>query len=128
MSEWDVVVVGAGPAGAVSAAQFARRGFRVALIDRAHFPRNKACAEYMSPGVREVAQRLGIWEAIHRAGPNLVPGMEVVSPAGKVLRLEYRVDGRRQYAATLPRHVLDEQIGRSRRGIRRNHDVGCHRS
>jgi geranylgeranyl reductase family protein len=110
MSEWDVAVVGAGPAGAVSAAQFARRGFRVALLDRAHFPRHKPCAEYMSPGVRNVAQRLGIWEAIQLAGPCLVPGMEVVSPAGKVMRLEYRVDGRRQYASTLPRHVLDEQL------------------
>jgi len=30
--------------------------------------------------------------------------------AGKVLRLDYTVDGRRQYAATLPRHVLDQQF------------------
>ncbi len=110
MPDWDVVVVGAGPAGAVSAAQFARRGFRVALLDRAHFPRHKACAEYMSPGVRDVAQRLGMWHAIQGAGPCSVPGMEVVSPSGKVLRLDYTVDGRRQYAATLPRHVLDQQF------------------
>lgn len=110
MSEWDVVVVGAGPAGAVSAAQLARRGYRVALLDRAHFPRHKACAEYMSPGVREVARRLGIWDAIQSAQPCAVPGMEVVSPRGTVLRLDYNVRGRRQYAATLPRQVLDAQL------------------
>jgi menaquinone-9 beta-reductase len=110
MTEWDVVVVGAGPAGAVSAAQFAKRGFRVALLDRAHFPRHKACAEFMSPGVRDVAQRLGLWDAIQRAGPCSVPGMEIVSPSGTVLRLEYSLDGRRHYAATLPRHVLDDKL------------------
>jgi menaquinone-9 beta-reductase len=107
MTEWDVVVVGAGPAGAVSAALLAKRGFRVALLDRARFPRHKACAEYMSPGVREVADRLGVWDAIQAARPRLVPGMEVVSPRGKILRLEYTVGNRQRYAATLPRHVLD---------------------
>jgi menaquinone-9 beta-reductase len=107
MGEWDVVVVGAGPAGAVSAALLARRGFRVALLDRARFPRYKACAEYMSPGVREVAHRLGVWEAIQAAEPRLVPGMEVVSPRGTVLRLEYTVGDRQRHAATLPRHTLD---------------------
>jgi geranylgeranyl reductase family protein len=110
MSEWDVVVVGAGPAGAVSAAQLAKRGYRVALLDRARFPRHKACAEYLSPGVHEVARRLGIWEAIRCGLPCTVPGMEVVSPKGTVLRLQYSVDGRQRHAATLPRHVLDAQL------------------
>jgi flavin-dependent dehydrogenase len=40
---WDVVVVGAGPAGAVAARQAARRGLRVLLADRAAFPRGKVC-------------------------------------------------------------------------------------
>ncbi|HEY8309790.1 MAG TPA: NAD(P)/FAD-dependent oxidoreductase, partial [Gemmatimonadaceae bacterium] len=61
-------------------------------------------------GVRNVAQRLGVWDSIQRAGPCSVPGMEVVSSSGKVLRLDYSVEGRRQYAATLPRHVLDERF------------------
>jgi flavin-dependent dehydrogenase len=41
--EWDVVVVGAGPAGALAARETARRGARVLLADRAVFPREKVC-------------------------------------------------------------------------------------
>ena len=107
MSDWDVVVVGAGPAGSVSAAEFARRGYRVALLDRARFPRHKACAEFMSPGVGEVARRLGLRDLIRAESPCIVPGMEVVSPRGTVLRLQYWNEGRQRFAETLPRQRLD---------------------
>ncbi len=40
---WDVLVVGAGVAGAMAAYGAARRGFSVLLIDKAAFPRGKAC-------------------------------------------------------------------------------------
>ncbi len=46
----DVVVVGAGPAGAVAATVLARAGARVALIDRATFPRHKLCGDTLNPG------------------------------------------------------------------------------
>ncbi len=107
MPDWDVIVVGAGPAGSVSAAELAKRGFRVLLLDRASFPRNKACAEYLSPGIDAVARRLGFAAALQAAGPYAVPGMEIVSPGGKVLRVEYRTRERSHWAATLPRRVLD---------------------
>ncbi len=40
---WDVLVVGAGVAGAMAAYGAARRGLSVLLIDKAAFPRGKAC-------------------------------------------------------------------------------------
>ena len=36
---YDAVIVGAGPAGSATAALLAERGFNVALLDRAAFPR-----------------------------------------------------------------------------------------
>ncbi len=42
-TRWDVVVVGAGPAGSSAARVAAERGARVLLIDRAGFPRYKTC-------------------------------------------------------------------------------------
>ena len=42
-TEWDVVIVGAGPAGGMAAFEAARRGASVLLVDKAHFPRYKVC-------------------------------------------------------------------------------------
>jgi len=41
--DFDVLVAGAGPAGSTAAALLARQGLRVALLDRARFPREKVC-------------------------------------------------------------------------------------
>lgn len=43
MDRFDILVIGAGPAGSAAAATAARAGLSVGLIDRAHFPRNKLC-------------------------------------------------------------------------------------
>jgi geranylgeranyl reductase family protein len=44
MKLWDAIVVGAGPAGCAAAYDMARSGREVLLLDRAEFPRQKACA------------------------------------------------------------------------------------
>lgn len=106
----DAVVVGAGPAGAASAALLARGGCDVALVDRAHFPRPKACAEYMSPGVTDVMRRLGLDRALEHVEMCSVHGMDIVSPHGGNLRVSYQVDGRPVPAFTLPRTVLDNRL------------------
>ena len=41
---YDTVVIGAGPAGSTAAYILACRGYRVALVDKRHFPRPKLCA------------------------------------------------------------------------------------
>lgn len=43
MKLWDVIVIGAGPAGAVAARSAALRGLTVLLVDQATFPRRKVC-------------------------------------------------------------------------------------
>jgi len=43
VARYDVIVVGAGPAGSTTAYRLARAGARVCLVDRARFPRDKPC-------------------------------------------------------------------------------------
>jgi len=59
-SEFDVAVVGAGPAGSTLAALLARRGASVALIDRDAFPRDKLCGEFLSYDALPVLDLLGV--------------------------------------------------------------------
>ena len=45
----DVIIVGAGPAGASLAAKLAAAGVDTLLLDRAHFPRDKVCGDFVGP-------------------------------------------------------------------------------
>ncbi|MEM8678916.1 MAG: NAD(P)/FAD-dependent oxidoreductase [Planctomycetota bacterium] len=58
--EWDVIVVGAGPAGSMAARFAAQRGLRVLLLDRERFPRWKVCGCCVNPaalGLLEPSER-----------------------------------------------------------------------
>ncbi|MDB4964786.1 MAG: monooxygenase, FAD-binding protein [Myxococcales bacterium] len=62
----DVVVAGGGPAGCATALACARHGLEVLLVDRARFPRDKACGEGLLPsGVAALAQ-LGLLAEVRR--------------------------------------------------------------
>lgn len=65
----DVLVVGAGPAGSATALFLARQGYQVTLLDRAEFPRDKPCGEYLTPGaVRLLRDDLGVLPALLQQG------------------------------------------------------------
>lgn len=70
-----MVVVGAGPSGATTALLLARRGHHVVLVDRARFPRDKACGEgVMPPGVA-VLRRMGLYERVLATGARRLDGV-----------------------------------------------------
>lgn len=59
---WDLAIVGAGPAGSAAAlgALAARPATRVVLLDRADFPRDKACGDGIAPHVLDVLAEVGV--------------------------------------------------------------------
>ena len=59
---WDLVVVGAGPAGSATALGALHRDprLRVLLLDRADFPRDKACGDGIAPHVLDVLTGVGV--------------------------------------------------------------------
>lgn len=62
----DVLVAGAGPAGTAAAISSARRGLRVALLERRAFPRHRP-GETLHPGVEPVLRQLGVAEQVAAA-------------------------------------------------------------
>jgi flavin-dependent dehydrogenase len=62
VTEWDLVVVGAGPAGASTAlaALHADPSLRVLLLDRSDFPRDKSCGDGIAPHCFERLASIGV--------------------------------------------------------------------
>ena len=105
MTEADVIVVGGGPAGAATAARLAGLGLHALVLDRAAFPREKACAEFLSPGAVAALERLGALGPAAAAGA-WQDGMRIESP-GASFTLRYG-GGRRGLGVARP--VLDAAL------------------
>jgi len=116
VNRWDAVVVGAGPAGSVTAMLLARQGAHVLLVDRARFPRDKACSEYLTPETTRVLERLGdgILPAVEARAPARLTGMKLVTPDGTEAIGRFREGPGyappRPYAFALPRTVFDQVL------------------
>src|SRR5215213_6146954 len=93
----DVLIAGAGPAGAIAATVLARAGARVLVLDRARFLRHKLCGDTLNPGALALLERLGLHAATGGSLP--LAGMIVTGTDG--VRVEGRYDG-----------VCGEAIGR----------------
>jgi 2-polyprenyl-6-methoxyphenol hydroxylase-like FAD-dependent oxidoreductase len=82
--ETEIAVVGCGPAGATTALLLARRGHRVTVLDRAHFPRDKACGEGLMPPGVAVLRRLGLYDAVLATGARPLLGVTYQHAGGRV--------------------------------------------
>jgi menaquinone-9 beta-reductase len=103
----DVVVVGAGPAGATAATWLARAGRSVVVIDKAVFPRDKCCGDGLTTLALRELELLGL-------KPAMVPSWKTVnaawlrSPSGREVCVPLPADG--IFAATTPRRELDAAL------------------
>ena len=59
-TQYDAIIVGAGPAGATAAILLARAGWSVALIEKQDFPRRKVCGECIAASNLPLLEALGI--------------------------------------------------------------------
>ncbi len=102
---FDTIIVGAGPAGSSAAIALASRGWRVALLEKQTFPRDKLCGEFISPeGVSDFA-RLGVRPALLEKKPAPVQRVRVTLSADHQARIELRESG-----WGLSRYALDQVL------------------
>src|SRR5260221_6811928 len=111
MRDAQVIVVGGGPAGSSASYYLARAGLDVLVLDRARFPRDKPCSEYLSPQASRILQAMGALEEIEKSGAAQLTGMRVHAPNGETIHGEFAAAhgyrGFRDSGLALRRTVLD---------------------
>jgi geranylgeranyl reductase family protein len=110
MEKYDVIVIGAGPAG-TAAAIFAKKQNRsVLLVDKAVFPREKICGDGLSMRTVNVLKALGLYgKFLDECPVNKIDGVIFSSPNGTVLPVNYAKIGRTKDVEgyTLNRIIFD---------------------
>lgn len=79
---FDVIVCGAGPAGATCALFLAQAKKRVLLLDKATFPRDKVCADNKTWKCLDIVKELGLWHDFEKIPKKEIKGVLVASPSG----------------------------------------------
>lgn len=104
----DVIVVGAGPAGAAAAFQLARAGLDTLLLERRTHPREKSCGDAVTRvGVRKLAE-IGVLDRLDGAWP--VSGVRVRMREGAERVFRYAASDFALAAIVVPRVELDHAI------------------
>ena len=116
----QALVVGGGPSGASTALALARLGVDVLVLDRARFPRDKPCSEYMSPEASRILAAMGVLDRVEGAGAAQLAGMRVRAPGGRTFQGDFAARhgfrGYRDRGLALRRTLLDAMLLDAARG------------
>ena len=109
MSDYDVIIAGAGPAGTSAAIQLATNGLRVLLVEQKKFPRPKLCGEFISPECQDHFQRLGVAREIICSEPAAISETVFYSNRGHHVSVPSNWFSERM-ALGLSRAVMDDVL------------------
>jgi menaquinone-9 beta-reductase len=106
---YDVIVVGAGPAGSATAYHLATRSRRVLLLEASRFPRDKSCGDALTARAVRLLTEMGVLASLPRA--NRIRGARVHMRGHGYRDFEYAVGGGDEHAGLIvPRKILDEAV------------------
>ncbi|MEP6574758.1 MAG: FAD-dependent monooxygenase, partial [Gemmatimonadota bacterium] len=88
-------------------------GKQVLLVERAAFPREKPCSEYLGPEAVRLLDRLGVVQDLEAAGANPLAGTTVIASGGSRLTGLFALAGHQPFRATglsVARRILDARL------------------
>jgi len=91
---YDIIIVGAGPAGSTCALYAARSGLRVLLLDKETFPRDKICGDAISGISFRFLQELGLQNKVEEVARNKVTSIRFCAPNGRSTKIPLTPKGR----------------------------------
>ncbi|MCZ6679793.1 MAG: NAD(P)/FAD-dependent oxidoreductase [Candidatus Poribacteria bacterium] len=86
--QFDVIIIGGGPAGCTAAYHLRRLGFHVLLVDGKTYPCDKLCGEVLSPESIQSFVEMGAWKKIEALQPAMIDRVLITTPTGNCYRGE----------------------------------------
>ena len=127
---WDTIVVGGGPAGAVMAWSLSRRGLRVLVLDRATFPREKVCGDFVEPRGLAIFQEMGCLGELESSSPLAITHVNLLLNGRTAYREHIPFYANQtelpQHGYIIPRSELDLRILASAAAAGAEVRQGCH--
>ena len=113
MKTYDVIIVGAGPAGSAMAILLAQEGYSVLLLEKGTFPRDKVCGDFVSPKGLYYLQKLGCYEEVAQRGFTEIQRVSTYLNGDKLVEGSLpHLPNYLPFAHAIPRNELDEIIFR----------------
>lgn len=110
MNKFDVLIVGAGPAGISCALMLRQSGLKVALLEKSSFPRDKTCGDALSLDIVTqlpmlAPEILKEFQALMTKVPSY--GVKIISPKGHQVELPFYKNGEKKCGYICERFVFD---------------------
>jgi menaquinone-9 beta-reductase len=109
-SRFQILIVGAGPAGTSAAIRLAKKGFAVKLVEREKFPRHKLCGEFISPECFVHFKDLGVADEMFSQNGESIAETIFYAPNGKSVNVPSKWFSEGETALGLSRAEMDFQL------------------
>jgi len=110
----EVIVVGGGPAGSTMAWRLARQGVSVLVLDRARFPREKVCGDYVEPRGLRILEAMGSLGRLEQAEPlpitHSATYVDSLCAYRGPIPFYGRIEGLAPHGYIVPRDTLDDEM------------------
>ncbi len=78
-TDYDVLIIGGGPAGSVAGFELAKAGMSTAIVERKSFPRETLCGEFLSAEVTDHLKESGLFEKFLALNPNKISSFKLIT-------------------------------------------------
>jgi geranylgeranyl reductase family protein len=110
MQGFDVAVIGGGPAGASAAITLAKFGYSVLLVERAVFPRDKLCGDFINPANWPILQELNVSQDVLAREHAEVRKFRLTASNGTEAATALPMDGAQKFGLGFRRYYLDQLL------------------
>ena len=113
MNNYDVIIVGAGPAGTTAALYADRLQLKCLLIDKAFFPRDKVCGDALSGKSVRIMRELNLVEEISKLNGSIINRITFGSPSHKQFDINLQSSKNKSHinqGFVIPREIFDNYL------------------